>query len=132
MLTQPSFWFSLISIVLAIYAAYTSWQDTHRKIQIYCNWMFKAGDQFNVSFNFFNPSSKNMAINNITLVENGKSYPSNRAPLLLADRTSSTAFSTPLPINVSSGTSMDAPCPFQFLDEQMEPKKYTFIFHIMV
>lgn len=130
MFTHPSLWISLVSLVISIYAAYTTWKDKHRPIEITCNWSYKIGGQFNISFNFFNPSSRNASISKISIIENGHSYEMVREPLLLVSRAPKAAFSPQFPLNISPSTSVDAICPFQYLDSKMELKKYTLVFHV--
>lgn len=129
-MTQISIWLSFISTALAIYAAYTTWHDKHRNIEISYNWGNKISSQFNISFNFFNPSSRNISITEIKIIENGHSFSCPREPLLLMGRAKKAVFSASLPLNIAPSTSIDAVYPFQFLDKTMDLREYTLIFRV--
>lgn len=118
-----------ISTVSSLRSLYNL-ERTTQEIEITYNWGHEFASRFNISFNFFNPSSRNITINKITIVENGHSFFSEREPALLAARKPKAAFSTSLPINVSPSTSVDTVCSFKDLDKQMHLKTYTLVFRI--
>ena len=123
-------WLSSISTLLAIYAAVITWKERHRKIELSYNWAYKISNQFNVSFNFFNPSTHNVSISKITIMNDGSSYSSCREPILLLGEKSNGVFSTRFPLNISPSTGIDAVCAFQFLANAMKLGKYTIIFRV--
>lgn len=126
-LYSPNFWFTLISVILSLYASISTWRYKHMKLKITLNWVFYAGGQYNICFSLFNPSSQPKALTNVSFTRENHKFSSVTYPLML---TLENAYSTDFPINISPFSAKYVILPFQFVNMPIEDCFQMFSFEI--
>ncbi|RRG09740.1 MAG: hypothetical protein DUD32_05980 [Lactobacillus sp.] len=117
---KPTFWFSLISLTLSIYAAVSTWINRHRKPSIQLNWSSMLSNQINLSVNIYNGLSKPIALNKVNLNFYDKVFTAARWPVKLQGQGNSKVFATEFPVNIEPFKSCDIICAFQYLDKRVD------------
>lgn len=110
---------SAISLVLSVYAAFSVWYQSHRKVRIKCNWICVVNNQRNFSFNFYNPASEGIVINSISFKVDKEIYKCVQWPIVLVTRNNKRVFSDNFPVNIPAQTSKNVICVSQYLPKDL-------------
>lgn len=119
-LNQPSFWFTLISAIAALYTVINSYVSNHRKPIVYLNWVheIEQGNQITISFFINNPSVRSISVSDIKLLFGTRECNVTKYANQLAS-SKHIAYSDSLPINISPYQSETFIVPFQFLPDDI-------------
>lgn len=112
---------SAISLVLSVYAAFSVWYQSHRKVRIKCNWICVVSDQRDFSFNFYNPASEGIVINGVSFKADADKeiYKCVQWPIVLLIRSNKRIFSDNFPVNIPAKTSKNVICVSQHLPKDL-------------
>lgn len=120
---EPTFWFTLISTFCAGYTVISNFLNRHKKLIITVNWVCVTyQNQMNISFHIYNPSTENCSITNVAIDFVVKEYNAANYPDILATRSESTAFSSPLPVNIPPRQAVAIILPFKYLPDGLTDK----------
>lgn len=119
---EPSFWFSILSALCASYTVIVGILEKKRKPTVLLNWICAIGDQLDVSFTFYNPSSRPITLMGIDISEDFQKYSGINYPDKLASQKEKVAYSSPLPLNINPYQSSSVLIPFKFLPDGLSDK----------
>lgn len=126
-LKHSQFWLTLISIILSLYAAISTWRYEHMKLKISLNWIYDVGGQYDVCFSLFNPSSRPKVITNISLNHENKKFKATTYPSLLIGEK---GYSNEFPVNINPFSAKYAIVPFKFVNLSIDDTLREFTFEI--